>query len=113
MIVPVWDSVAALYCLTKSMIAMPWGPSAVPTGGAGVALPAGIWIFTTAATCFLAMGPYLFVVLHHGRRLTGGGASVRPDALLGASSRQVCQAAPGRPKAAADRPVGVRAGRSG
>ena len=53
--VPAWVSVAALYCLQKSMMATPWGPSAVPTGGAGVALPAGIWIFTTAATFFLAM----------------------------------------------------------
>src|SRR5688572_16695620 len=37
------------------MMATPWGPSAVPTGGAGVAWPAGIWIFTTARTFFLAM----------------------------------------------------------
>ena len=29
---------------------MPCGPSAVPTGGAGVAAPAWIWIFTIAAT---------------------------------------------------------------
>src|SRR5918994_2497653 len=38
------------------MMATPWGPSAVPTGGAGVAWPAGIWILTTARTRFLAMG---------------------------------------------------------
>src|SRR3954452_2469601 len=37
------------------MIATPCGPSAVPTGGAGVAAPAGIWIFTTAATFFFAI----------------------------------------------------------
>src|SRR5215207_8535573 len=37
------------------MIATPWGPSAVPTGGAGLALPAGIWILTIAATLFFAM----------------------------------------------------------
>ena len=30
-------SVAALYALQKSMMLMPCGPSAVPTGGAGVA----------------------------------------------------------------------------
>ena len=36
-IVPRWASVAALYSLQKSMIATPCGPSAVPTGGAGVA----------------------------------------------------------------------------
>src|SRR5690348_12255191 len=33
--------VFALNCLQKSMMFSPWGPSAVPTGGAGVALPAG------------------------------------------------------------------------
>src|SRR5688500_18624134 len=54
-IVPLCASVAALYALQKSMIATPCGPRAVPTGGAGVAAPAVIWIFTTAATRFLAM----------------------------------------------------------
>src|SRR4051794_24767399 len=54
-IVPRWFSVCALYILQKSMIATPWGPSAVPTGGAGVAAPAGIWIFTIAATFFFAI----------------------------------------------------------
>src|SRR5882724_11852945 len=54
-IVPRWFSVWALYILQKSMIATPCGPRAVPTGGAGVAAPAGIWIFTTAETFFLAM----------------------------------------------------------
>src|SRR3954451_2882784 len=53
--VPRWDSVAALYALQKSMMLMPCGPSAVPTGGAGVAAPAWIWIFTTAATRLFAM----------------------------------------------------------
>src|SRR5436853_1377674 len=47
---PVCDSVAALYCLQNSMMFTPCGPRAVPTGGAGVAFPAGIWILTTAAT---------------------------------------------------------------
>src|ERR1700689_175883 len=51
--VPRWLSVAALYCLQNSMVWTPWGPSAVPTGGAGVADPASSWIFTTARTRFL------------------------------------------------------------
>src|SRR5271163_1088756 len=34
-------AVLALNCLQKSMMFKPWGPSAVPTGGAGVAFPAG------------------------------------------------------------------------
>src|SRR5690242_20945580 len=51
---PRWLSVVALYALQKSMMLMPCGPSAVPTGGAGVACPAGIWILTTAASLFFA-----------------------------------------------------------
>ena len=54
MMVPTCDSVAALYAFTNSMMLSPCGPSAVPTGGAGVAFPAGIWIFTMVTTCFLA-----------------------------------------------------------
>src|SRR2546423_10139119 len=59
MTLPTLSSVAALYCLTKSIVCTPWGPRAVPTGGAGVALPAGSWILTMAATRRLAMSvPY-------------------------------------------------------
>src|ERR1700722_9513221 len=57
--VPRWFSVAALYCLQNSMVCTPWGPSAVPTGGAGVAPPAGSWILTTARTFFLGGTVYL------------------------------------------------------
>ena len=36
---------------------MPWGPSAVPTGGAGVALPAGSWSVSTVRIFFaMAVG---------------------------------------------------------
>src|SRR5215813_4321980 len=52
MMLPRWDSVAALYCLTKSMMFTPCGPSAVPTGGAGVAAPAFSCTLTTAAIFF-------------------------------------------------------------
>src|SRR3954468_11527 len=55
MTLPALSSVAALYCLQNSIVCTPWGPRAVPTGGAGVALPAGSWIFTMAATRRLAM----------------------------------------------------------
>src|SRR3974390_2431890 len=43
MIRPSWSlpDVLALNALQKSMMFTPCGPSAVPTGGAGVALPAG------------------------------------------------------------------------
>ena len=47
-IVPRWLSVWELYILQKSMMLTPWGPRAVPTGGAGVAFPAAIWSFTWA-----------------------------------------------------------------
>src|SRR5579862_5513591 len=46
-------SVCWLYCLQNSMVWTPWGPSAVPTGGAGVAEPASSWILTTARIFFL------------------------------------------------------------
>src|SRR5688572_30294818 len=52
MIRPSWPAVFALKFLQKSMMFTPWGPSAVPTGGAGVALPAAIWSFTWACTFF-------------------------------------------------------------
>src|SRR5213076_1021859 len=48
-IIPCACAVLALNCLTNSMMFTPWGPSAVPTGGAGVACPAGTWSFTIAA----------------------------------------------------------------
>src|ERR1700684_4336045 len=60
MMLPRWPSVAALYCLTKSMMFTPCGPSAVPTGGAGVAWPAGTCTLTTAASLFLLGGMGLF-----------------------------------------------------
>src|SRR5437764_4834111 len=47
-------AVFALKFLQKSMMLTPCGPSAVPTGGAGVAFPAAICNLTTACT-FLAM----------------------------------------------------------
>src|SRR5262245_7151141 len=64
--------VFALKFLQKSMILTPCGPSAVPTGGAGVAFPAAIWSFTTAWT-FLAIGPVYFFYFApgpHPRRLS-------------------------------------------
>jgi hypothetical protein len=48
MISPSCPAVLALKFLQKSMMFTPCGPSAVPTGGAGVALPAAIWSFTIA-----------------------------------------------------------------
>src|SRR6266446_8889284 len=54
MISPSWSlaDVLALNALQKSMMLTPWGPSAVPTGGAGVALPDGICSLTCAVTFF-------------------------------------------------------------
>src|SRR5258708_28438346 len=66
-------AVFALKFLQKSMMFTPCGPSAVPTGGAGVALPAAIWSFTTAWT-FLAIVRVYFSALapgpHPRRELT-------------------------------------------
>src|SRR5204862_2398510 len=52
MISPSSFAVRALKFLQKSMMLTPCGPSAVPTGGAGVAFPAAIWSFTIACTFF-------------------------------------------------------------
>src|SRR5713101_6458115 len=61
MIRPSWSlaDVLALNALQNSMILTPCGPSAVPTGGAGVALPAGICSLTCPVT-FLAIALSLF-----------------------------------------------------
>src|SRR3981081_4495592 len=45
------------------MMLMPWGPSAVPTGGAGVALPASSSIFSTARTFFFPISSVSLVDL--------------------------------------------------
>src|SRR5579859_476071 len=50
-------AVLALNCLQKSMMFKPWGPSAVPTGGAGVALPAGNWSLMVVCTFFGGIFP--------------------------------------------------------
>src|SRR5205814_4037669 len=47
-----WPCVRELNSLQKAMMLMPCGPSAVPTGGAGLALPAGIWSFTNPVAFF-------------------------------------------------------------
>src|SRR6478735_562770 len=52
---PDLSAVRSLYALVNSTMLMPCGPSAVPTGGAGVALPAGSWRVRTMRI-FLAMG---------------------------------------------------------
>src|SRR5215510_8916731 len=52
MIRPSSFAVFELKFLQKSMMFTPCGPSAVPTGGAGVALPAEICSFTIAVTFF-------------------------------------------------------------
>src|SRR5215218_3598072 len=65
---PRMDSVWALYALQKSMMLTPWGPSAVPTGGAGVAAPACSWTLTSAAIFFLGGIPLVsFWVVRRGR----------------------------------------------
>src|SRR5262245_5011978 len=63
--------VFALKFLQKSMMFRPCGPSAVPTGGAGVAFPAWICSFTIACT-FFAISNLLDLqkIQFHGRRAT-------------------------------------------
>src|SRR5690348_9086336 len=65
MTLPRMDSVWALYALQKSMMLTPWGPRAVPTGGAGVAEPAWSCTLTSAAIFFLGGMLLLFPVRGH------------------------------------------------
>src|SRR5579884_375589 len=51
-ICPTWLAVRSLYSLTKPMMLTACGPRPVPTGGAGVALPAGSCSLTIALTRF-------------------------------------------------------------
>ena len=55
MIVPASACVCALNALQNSMMLTPCWPSAGPTGGAGLAAPAGIWSLIIVRT-FFAMG---------------------------------------------------------
>src|SRR5919198_1797286 len=55
MICPRLSAVFSLYDFVNSTMLMPCGPSTVPTGGAGVALPAGSWSVRTTRI-FLATG---------------------------------------------------------
>src|SRR5450631_455859 len=63
MIKPSWSfaDVLALKALQKSMILTPCGPKVVRTGGAGVALPAGICSLTCAVTFFAIVTQSLYV----------------------------------------------------
>src|SRR5512136_2593892 len=54
MIRPSSFAVFALNALQKSMMLTPAWPSAGPTGGAGVAFPAGIWSLICPTTFFIA-----------------------------------------------------------
>src|SRR5262249_16476261 len=61
MMSPSCFAVFALKFLQKSMMFTPCGPSAVPTGGAGVAFPAAISSFPLSCT-------FLAIVLNHDAR---------------------------------------------
>src|SRR5687767_10769041 len=71
-IVPSWLCVRALNSLQNAMMLIPWGPRAVPTGGAGFARPAGIWSLTNPVTFFAIASPvrtHPSVASPHGPRL--------------------------------------------
>src|SRR5260370_10356814 len=88
MMLPRWLSVAALYCLTKSMMFTPCGPSAVPTGGAGVAWPAGSCTLTTADSLFLLGGiEYVPLLLELGPSDLGYLVERQLDGRLAAEDR--------------------------
>src|ERR1700730_16959272 len=70
-------AVLALNCLTKSMMFTPCGPRAVPTGGAGVAFPAGICSLTCPVTFFAILCLCLFYLQEI--ELDGRGAAKNGD----------------------------------
>src|ERR1700688_1942500 len=78
MIRPFCVIVRALKFLQKSMMLTPCWPSAGPTGGAGVASPAGICSFTYPVIFFAIVLASLA-----GKRKTGKGKR-RPDSFLSA-----------------------------
>jgi hypothetical protein len=59
MINPSWEEVRSLYSLQKAIMLTPCCPRAGPTGGAGVALPAGI--------CNLIIVFTFFAMLKHSK----------------------------------------------
>src|SRR3954449_1577829 len=79
---PRMDSVWALYALQKSMMLTPCGPSAVPTGGAGVAAPAWSCTLTSAAIFFLG-GIASCVLLRRTSWSSRAGPALPPGVLLG------------------------------
>src|SRR5829696_1374085 len=80
MISPSSFEVFALKFLQKSMILTPCGPSAVPTGGAGVALPAAIWSFTIACIFFA------IAALYH----RGHGGKTKRSSLASPKKNSLC-----------------------
>src|SRR3954453_23167949 len=70
MTLPRMDSVWALYALQKSMMLTPCGPSAVPTGGAGVAAPACSCTLTSAAIFFFGGIALYFLLCGHDGELS-------------------------------------------
>src|SRR5262245_42659624 len=72
---PSWLPVWALKPLQNSMMLTPCWPSAGPTGGEGLAFPAGIWSLTIAWTFFAMSEPFHLVVLE----LDGGEATEDSD----------------------------------
>src|SRR2546430_6850471 len=81
---------------------MPCGPSTVPTGGAGVALPASSSIFSTARTFFFAICPLVHLFHLQQVQLHRGLAAEHVDedlqlALLGGDLVDLAQEGPARP----------------
>src|ERR1700741_2391505 len=70
--------VLALNCLQKSIMFTPCGPSAVPTGGAGVDLPGGNCSLVFVCTFFGGIVPYLNYFI---------GSGISPEALTQAFRR--------------------------
>src|SRR6266566_3406850 len=77
-----WPCVRALNSLQKAMMLIPWGPRAVPTGGAGFALPAGICSLTKPTAFFAMILLSYCLAAHSSARVAGARGAGRMGARL-------------------------------
>src|SRR5688572_4100700 len=87
---PSWLCVRELNSLQNAMMLIPWGPNAVPTGGAGFARPAGIWSLTNPTTFFAIASPLRYAgeeriqrsEERNNGRVQGSGFRVEPETFI-------------------------------
>ena len=84
---PACALVFALNSLVKPGMLIPWGPNVEPTGGAGVALPAGSCNLTTAVIFFaiIKYSSYVVKQISHEKDLTYSPTNISSSPYLSES----------------------------